>query len=89
MWPRLPVAEICNLGACLVSSVDCSSGGGFYPITILLLSFFLCYGFLANICGILAPQPGIKPTPPALEGGVLTPGPPGKSLAEALMYVFK
>ena len=31
-------------------------------------------------CGILAPQPGIKPSPPALEGEVLTTGPPGKSL---------
>ena len=30
--------------------------------------------------GILAPQPGIEPTPPALEGKVLTTGPPGKSL---------
>ena len=30
-------------------------------------------------CGILVPQPGIEPTP-ALEGGLLTPGPPGKSL---------
>ena len=30
-------------------------------------------------CGILVPQPGIEPTPPALEGGVLTTGPPGKS----------
>ena len=31
-------------------------------------------------CGILAPQPGIEPSPPALEGKVLTTGPPGKSL---------
>ena len=30
--------------------------------------------------GILAPQPGIEPTPPALEGEVLTTGPGGKSL---------
>ena len=29
--------------------------------------------------GILAPQPGIEPTPPALEGEVLTTGPPEKS----------
>ena len=28
-------------------------------------------------CGILVPQPGIEP--PALEGEVLTTGPPGKS----------
>ena len=30
-------------------------------------------------CGILAPWPGIEPAPPALEGEVLTNGPPGKS----------
>ena len=30
--------------------------------------------------GILVPRPGIKPTSPALEGGFLTLGPPGKSL---------
>ena len=31
-------------------------------------------------CGILVPWPGIEPTSPALEGGFLTTGPPGKSL---------
>ena len=31
-------------------------------------------------CGILAPQPGIEPVPPALEVKVLTTGSPGKSL---------
>ena len=30
-------------------------------------------------CGISAPQPGIKPTPSALEGEVLTTELPGKS----------
>ena len=30
-------------------------------------------------CGILVPQPGIEPMSPALEGRVLTTGPPGKS----------
>ena len=36
-----------------------------------------CMGLVA--CGILVPQPGIKPTSPVLEGGFLTTGPPGKS----------
>ena len=36
--------------------------------------------FGREACGILAPGPGIKPAPPALEGEVLTTGPPGKSL---------
>ena len=30
--------------------------------------------------GILAPLPGIELVSPALEGGVLTTGPPGESL---------
>ena len=30
-------------------------------------------------CGILVPRPGIEPVPPAVERGVLTTGPPGKS----------
>ena len=36
--------------------------------------------FGCEACGILAPRPGIKPTPPELEGEVLTTGLPGKSL---------
>ena len=31
-------------------------------------------------CRILIPQEGVKPTPPALEDGVLAARPPGKSL---------
>ena len=31
-------------------------------------------------CGVLAPWLGIEPTSPALEGEILTTGPPGKSL---------
>ena len=30
--------------------------------------------------GILAPQPGMEPASPTLEGGLTTTGPPGKSL---------
>ena len=32
-------------------------------------------------CGILVPRPGIEPTSPALEGGFLITGAPGKSLS--------
>ena len=35
--------------------------------------------FLAMTCAILAPQLGIRPTTPALEGEVLTTRLPGKS----------
>ena len=44
-------------------------------VTILLLFYILV--FLA--CGILAPQLGIEPTSPALEGEFLTAEPPEKS----------
>ena len=48
-------------------------------ITIFILFYVLVFwGYKA--CGILTPQPGIKPTPPALEGKVLTTGLPGKSV---------
>ena len=38
---------------------------------------FWFYG--REACGILAPWPGIEPSPPALEGEVLTAWLPGKS----------
>ena len=47
-------------------------------VTILLLFYGLDFCFEA--CRILAPQPGIESTPPALEGEVLTTGPKGKPL---------
>ena len=40
--------------------------------------------------GILIPQPGIEPppTPPSLEGGILTTGPPGKTSPLDLAFIF-
>ena len=38
--------------------------------------------------GILAPQSGIKPTPPALEGKILTAGPPGKFQERLILTVL-
>ena len=52
-------------------------------VTILLLFYVRFFGHKA--CGILAPQPGIEPAPPALEGEILTAGPPGKSITSYLM----
>ena len=43
---------------------------------MLFMSWFLGH----RAYGILAPRPGIKPAPSALEGEVLTTGPAGKSL---------
>ena len=40
---------------------------------------FLLWFFGHKPCGILVPQTGIEPVPPALEGEVLTTGPPRKS----------
>ena len=45
---------------------------------VTMLGFFGC-----KACGILAPQPGIKPVPPALEAEVSTTRQPENSL-----YVF-
>ena len=46
-----------------------------------ILLHLLCFGFFGHkACGILAPQPGREPTPPALEGEVLSTVPAGKSL---------
>ena len=43
--------------------------------------FFLCFVFFGEeACGILTPQSGTEPASPALEGEVLTTGPPGRSL---------
>ena len=39
----------------------------------------LCFNFLSQRDGISAPSPGIKLTPPALEGKILITGQPGKS----------
>ena len=37
---------------------------------------------------ILVSQPGIQPTPPALEGRFLTDGPPGKFSHISLLFFF-
>ena len=47
-------------------------------VSILFLFNVLVFG--CKVYGILAPWPGIEPAPLALEGEVLTTGPPGKSL---------
>ena len=48
----------------------------------------LCSGVLAmRHVGILGPQPGINPSPLALEGKVLTTGLPGKSQDEYFPFL--
>ena len=46
----------------------------------------MCWLFGQEICGILAPQPGIEPAPPALEGEILTTVLPGKSLTPVVNF---
>ena len=56
--------------------------GPFLKFLLNLLQYCFCFMFWffgRETCEILAPWPGIKPSPPALEGEVLTTGPPGKS----------
>ena len=55
--------------------------GPFLTSLLNLLQYCFCFMFWflsLEACGILPPQPGIKSS--ALEGEVLTTGPPGKSL---------
>ena len=51
-----------------------------------LLLFYIFFFLAMRQVGISAPQPGIEPALPALEGEVLTTGLPGKSpsILEAL-----
>ena len=46
----------------------------FIEFVIVLLLFFVLFFFGPKACGILAPQPGIEPMHPALEGKVLITG---------------
>ena len=50
-----------------------------FPFNFLKNFLFLFWVFSCKECGILAAWPIIHPGPPALEGEVLTTGPPGKS----------
>ena len=57
--------------------------GLFFKSLLSLLHYCVCFmlGFYGpEACGILATQPGIEGTAPAVEGEVLTPESPGKSL---------
>ena len=45
---------------------------------------FCFFGYEA--CGIVSPQPGIEPAPPALEDEVLATGPPGLSQRDSYKH---
>ena len=77
-----------------------SSRGGVFvcvpvdPLAVAGSSVFGTHGFLLLQLEDLvpvwlwAPLPVIKPTSPALEGGFLTTGPPGKSLTTLLLNTY-
>ena len=49
-------------------------------VTVLLLFYVVIFWGDVRCVGVLAPRPRIEPATPALEGEVLTTGPPGKFL---------
>ena len=53
-----------------------------------MLLFFLVWCFGHKAGGVSAPQPGIEPAPPALEGEVLTTGEPGRCQEYTILWVF-
>ena len=55
----------------------------FFKSLLNLLQYCFCFMFWffgTMACGILVPEPEIQPVSPAMAGGVLTTGLPGKSL---------
>ena len=52
----------------------------FYFLFLIIIVIFLAALCRHAGCGILVPRPGIEPCPLHREHGVLTTGPPGKSL---------
>ena len=62
---------------------------GFQFIYILSNTcYFLFLFFGPEARGILAPRQGTEPAPPALEGEVLTTGPPRKSPPPLILLLF-
>ena len=55
-------------------------------VTVLFL-FYVCLFVCCKACGIFASWPRIQLAPPALEGKVLTTGPPGKSSIRKILNV--
>ena len=66
----------------------CTAFESLYWISYNIASVLFIYLGL-KACGVLAPQPGIEPTSPTLEGEVLTTEPPGKSPYKMLKWLCK
>lgn len=71
---------LCLLGSKIFFLFGC---GSFLNSLLNLLQYYFCFMFWLfrhEVCGILTPQPGLKPTAPVLGGKVLTAGPSEKFL---------
>ena len=81
-WLRHPLGRQ-TMGFCLPACFCfCFWCGWTVKSLVNLVQYCFCFifWFLApEACGVLAPWPGIKPAPPALESKVLTTGPPGRA----------
>ena len=75
-WGRAPMCEVPkNVFVWIIfKSIE---------LVTILLPFYILV-FVLEARGIFAPQPGTELTPPALKGGVLTTGLPGKSCVQVL-----
>ena len=74
---------VCGLGSSAVAAYGLFSCGVWAPEHLVVAACGLnCY----TACEILVPRPGIESKSPALQGGILTTGPPGKSLS---IWIFK
>ena len=94
-WPRDRTWVSHIAGRCFpIQNVMRTSWSHYYPFlhffflqsSLNLLQYYFCLMFWLvghNPRGILVPQLGVEPELPALEGRVLTTGPPGKSLSLA------
>ena len=61
--------------------------GSFLNLLQSCLCFLGFFFFGCKACGALAPRPGFEPPAPALEGEILTTGPPGKSRYSVLIHL--
>ena len=62
--------------SCSTWLFSCGTQAPEYTGSVVAAHGFSC----PTACGVLVPQPGLGPAPPALEGGPLATGPPEKSL---------
>ena len=75
-WPHRVLVAVRGIFLCGAWALRCvvwgllSSCGAWTPESV---------GSVVVACGILVPRSAIEPASPALEGGLLTTGPPGKS----------